>query len=44
MGSVLNVTGVASFDLFFSIYVYIIIAVVPVMLAVCAISNEFFRK
>jgi len=43
MGSVLNVTGVASFDLFFSIFVYIVIALVPVMLAVCVLTTKFFR-
>lgn len=32
MNSVLNITGVASFDLFFSIFVYVIISIVPVML------------
>ena len=43
MNSVLNITGVASFDLFFSIYVYIIAAVVPVLLAAGVISNELSK-
>jgi len=43
MISVLNVTGIASFDLFFSIFVYIIVALVPVMLAICVIATKFFR-
>lgn len=44
MGSVLDVTGIMSFDLFFSIYVYIIAAVVPVLLAAGVISNELSKQ
>ena len=41
--SVFEITGVLSFDLFFSIFVYVIIAIVPVMLAVSVLAIKFFR-
>lgn len=43
MNSVLNITGVASFDLFFSIFVYVIVSIVPVMLAVSVLMIKFFK-
>lgn len=41
--SVFEITGVLSFDLFFSIFVYVIISIVPVMLAVSILTIKFFR-
>ena len=41
--SVFEITGILSFDLFFSIFVYVIIAIVPVMLAVSVLTIKFFR-
>ena len=41
--SVFEITGVLSFDLFFSIFVYVIISIVPVMLAVSVLTIKFFR-